>query len=146
MLQPLIGILYYTSLKSFRIHIGIYAAFWNDILHRADCTNQSLQDPKLDLNTAVASLHSLKSFVASKRDSFQAYQKQGEELAGSSEFGQSTGHFRRRSSRLQPLDYGRAVEADMTPAERYRAGKYGQNFNHSDVLDGNICIRLYYIT
>ncbi|XP_066965691.1 uncharacterized protein [Macrobrachium rosenbergii] len=52
-----------------QLETGIYTTFWNDILQRTDATNKTLQHAKLDLNTAVASLTSLKDYVASKRDS-----------------------------------------------------------------------------
>ena len=65
--------------------VGIYTVFWNDILQHANATNKGLQDPKLGLNTAVASLVSLKDFISCKRDSFEDYERQGKALSGSAE-------------------------------------------------------------
>jgi len=53
----------------------IYTVFWNDVLERVDSTNKLLQDPTLDLNTAVSAIKSLKSFVQAKRDNFNQYEK-----------------------------------------------------------------------
>ena len=50
-----------------QLETGIYAVFWDEILNRANATSHVLQDPKLDLNTAVAAIKSLKSFVEQKR-------------------------------------------------------------------------------
>lgn len=105
-----------------QLEIGIYTTFWNDILQRTDATSKNLQHAKLDLNTAVASLTSLKNYVASKRDSFETYEKQGEELSGSTEYVQTqtkTRH-KRRNVRLNPLDYGHTEEVQLSPSEKYR--------------------------
>ena len=65
-----------------QLETGIYTVFWNDILQLVDATNRSLHSTKLDLNTAVTSLTSLKDFVLSKRDFFEGYERQGRELCG----------------------------------------------------------------
>ena len=49
-----------------KLETGIYAVFWRDILDRVNATSHMLQDPKLDLNSAVAMLKSLKCFVREK--------------------------------------------------------------------------------
>ena len=46
--------------KICKLETGIYAVFWHGILGRVNATNHTLQDPKLDLNAAVAVLKSLK--------------------------------------------------------------------------------------
>ncbi|XP_068243599.1 uncharacterized protein [Palaemon carinicauda] len=66
-----------------QLETGIYTTLWNDILQRTDATNKTLQNAKLDLNTAVASLTSLKEYIASKHDSFHTYEKEGELLSQS---------------------------------------------------------------
>ena len=106
------------------LETGIYTVFWNDILQRVDATNRSLQSTKLDLNTSVASLTSLKDFVSSERDFFEGYERQGEELCGSSQYVQSVTRQRRRNVRLDPLDYGRAEETDLSPSLRYKAESF----------------------
>ena len=103
---------------------GIYTTFWNDILQRTDATSKNLQHAKLDLNTAVASLTSLKDYVASKRDSFDTYEKQGEELSGSADYVQTKTRHKRRNVRLNPLDYGHAEEVQLSPSEKYRTESF----------------------
>lgn len=107
-----------------QLETGIYTVFWNDILQRVDATNRTLQSSKLDLNTAVASLTSLKDFVSSKRDYFSSYEKQGEELCGTSNYVQTVTRKRRRNVRLDPLDYGRSEETQLNPTLRYKAESY----------------------
>jgi len=107
-----------------QLETGIYTVFWNDILQRVDATNRSLQSTKLVLNTAVASLTGLRDFVSSKRDSFESYERQGEQLCGSSQYLQSTTRQRRRNVRLDPLDYGRAEGAQMCPSLRFRTDSF----------------------
>ncbi|XP_066965439.1 uncharacterized protein [Macrobrachium rosenbergii] len=89
-----------------QLETGIYTTFWIDILQRTDATNKTLQHAKLDLNTAVASLTSLKDYVASKRDSFHTYEKEGEQLSqsGSAYYKQTESRQKRRNVRLNPLD------------------------------------------
>ena len=99
------------------LETGIYTAFWDDILQRVDATNRSLQSSKLNLNAAVASLCSLKDFISSKRESFENYEKQGKELCGSS---QTVIRQRRHNIRLQPLDYGRAEEAQLNSSLKFK--------------------------
>ncbi|XP_042236882.1 zinc finger MYM-type protein 1-like [Homarus americanus] len=59
--------------KMCKLETAIYAVFWHDILRRVDATSHAMQDPKLDLNTAVAMLKSLECFVREKRDCFHVY-------------------------------------------------------------------------
>ena len=56
-----------------QLEIDTYAVFWNDIFDRVNASSQTLQNSKLDLNTAVAVLTSLKSFVE-KRNYFDEYE------------------------------------------------------------------------
>ena len=107
-----------------QLETGIYTVFWNDILQRVNATNQGLQCAKLDLNTAVASLSSLKTFITSKRDTFGVYESQGKELAGTSDYVLTKTRVRSRSIRLNPLDYGRTEEAHLSPSERYKTESF----------------------
>jgi len=71
---------------------GIYTAFWDDTLDRVDPTSHTLQDTKLDLNTAVAMLKSLKCFICEKK-SFHVYEK-GKEMPGTDDYVQTQNHQR----------------------------------------------------
>lgn len=107
-----------------KLETGFYTIFWNDILQRTDATNKSLQHAKLDLNTAVASLTSLKSYVASKRDSFYEYEDQGKELTGTDEYIQAKTRRQKRNVRQNPLDYSLAEEAHLSPSEKYKTESF----------------------
>ena len=95
------------------LEVGLYAAFWNDILERVNATSKTLQNPKLDINTAIACLKSLKCFVQSKRDTFDEYENQGKIKAGTAEYVQMHARVRRRNVRLTPLDYGQSSETHL---------------------------------
>ena len=105
-----------------QLETGIYAVFWDEILNRANATSHVLQDPKLDLNTAVAAIKSLKSFVEQKRECFDAYEAQGEEKSGTTTYVQITQ--RQRNVRLNPLDYGRGPEANFSPSQKFRVANF----------------------
>jgi hypothetical protein len=36
-----------------KMQTGLYAVFWNDILGQVNKTSETLQNPRLDVNTAV---------------------------------------------------------------------------------------------
>ncbi|XP_042230518.1 uncharacterized protein LOC121871963 [Homarus americanus] len=95
--------------KMCKLETAIYAVFWHDILGRVDATNHALQDPKLNLNTAVAMLKSLECFALEKRDCFHVYEKKGREMSETGDYSQT--RKRQRNVRLNPLDYGRSEAA-----------------------------------
>ena len=96
--------------------------FWNDILNRANATSHVLQDPKLILNTAVAAVKSLKRFVEQKRECFDAYETQGAVKSDTTSYAQATQ--RQRNVRLNPLDYERGPEADISPSQKFRVENF----------------------
>ena len=92
------------------LELGLFVAFWNDILERFHAFSRTLQDPKLDVNVAVALLKSLQQFVLSKRDSLDDYEKKKvtyPERPGT--FSRTHARARCRNISLTPLDYGQAV-------------------------------------
>lgn len=108
--------------KTCLLETSIYTAFSNDILQRVSATNQGLQSKKLDLNVAVASLASLKDFVVSRHDSFDSYERQGKQKSHSAEYIHT--QKRHHNTRLNPLDYGEAEQALISPSENYRAENF----------------------
>ena len=106
------------------LETGLYSVFWYDILERFNATCKILQDPQLDILTAVASMKSLGSFVRSKRDCFDEYERRGMEITGISSYIQATSRIRRRNVRMLSLDYGQAQEASLTPAEKFRTENF----------------------
>ena len=63
--------------------------------------------------TIMEELINLKNYVASKRDSFDTYEKQGEELSGSSDYMQTETQHKRRNVLLNPLDFDHAEEIQI---------------------------------
>lgn len=102
------------------LETGIYTVFWNEILERVNATSKLLQDPGLDINSAVVMINSLKVFIESKRDSFEDYEKAGMEMSGTKEY--MLIKRRRRNVRLVPLDEPRhsSPETEMTQSEKFR--------------------------
>lgn len=104
------------------LETGIYTVFWNDILERVDSTNKLLQDPTLNLNTAVSALKSLKSFIQAKRDNFDYYEKQGAELSNTTDYLKH--RKRQRNIRLNPIDFNKTPDSNLTPSKKFKI----QNF------------------
>ena len=69
-------------------------------------------------------LSSLRDYVASKRDSFNIYEKQGEELSGSAYYMQMQNRHKRRNVRPNPLDYGQAGDVVLSPSLKYRTESF----------------------
>lgn len=86
-----------------QLEMGIYTVFWHDILERVNATSKILQDPQMDLNSAVAALQSLKTFVESKRECFEEYEDEGMVKSGQTEYVNK--RERRRNVRLDPPDH-----------------------------------------
>ena len=73
------------------LETGICSVFLYEILDRVNGTNKQLQDPKLDLNTAVATVKSLKCSVETKRECFNEHERQGAEKSDTTEYVQTRG-------------------------------------------------------
>ena len=95
------------------------ASFWDDILEPVNKTNGTLQNLRLDVNTAVAVLTSLKTFIETKRDSFEEYETKWADLYGCTEYATRAHHGRKISMRLSPLDTSQAPETELTPVETF---------------------------
>lgn len=106
--------------KMCSLEITIYAIFWNDLLERFNATNKIVQDPKLVLHSAVAAIKSLKSFVESKRDLFEEYEEKAQEISQTKEYAQERTRQRMKNVRLNPLEYGKAPETQLSQRERFR--------------------------
>ena len=90
---------------------GSYSVFWRE----KNATSRKLQDPKLDLNAAVAMVVSLKRFVEAKRETFTEYERHGATLSGTSDYV----HTRQRPRNVR-FDYGPASDAELTPSQKFR--------------------------
>jgi hypothetical protein len=110
------------------LETGIYSVFWHEFLARVDCTNTILQNPILDLNTAVAALKSLKFFVESKRDCFSEYESQGKKKSGTAAY--QLKRPRKYNVMLNPLDYAQAPAAELSPSEKFRVHDFLPIIDH----------------
>ena len=98
-----------------QLEMGIYTVFWNDILERVNATSKILQDPQLDLNSAVAAVKSLRTFIESKRDRFEEYEKEGGVKSGTTEYVQR--RQRRRNVKLDSCEQPRNTNS-TSPQQR----------------------------
>ncbi|XP_043483534.1 uncharacterized protein LOC122511996 [Leptopilina heterotoma] len=104
--------------KMSKLETTIYIKFWHDILERFNSTNKILQSSTMILSTAVNGLKSLKTFVESKRDSFETYEIAGKELSNTEEY--ESVRVRRPSVKLRPLDYGQAPAVQLSARDKFR--------------------------
>jgi hypothetical protein len=100
------------------IEIALYARFWNDILEQFNVTNKILQDSKVVLYSTVEALKSLRSFVDSKREKFEEYEEAARKLSDTDNYIQTRS--RSRNVRLNPLDYAKSSDAQLSPKEKFR--------------------------
>lgn len=84
--------------------VNLYTVFWDDILGQVNKTSETLQNPRLDVNTAASALTSLTSFIGTKRDSFEEYEVKAAELTDCTEYESETRRNRKINVRLAPLD------------------------------------------
>ena len=105
------------------VHVGngLFSVFWNRILDRFNTTSKQLQSEQMDLNTAVVLLQSLEFFVQSQRDQFDEFERMGAQMSGTSEYRQQNQRIRRRNVRMDPLDYAKTAEVQLSDKERFRA-------------------------
>lgn len=101
-----------------------YTVFWDDILGQVNKTSETLQNPRLDVNTAASALTSLTSFIGTKRDSFEEYEVTAAELADCSEYESGARRKRKINVRLAPLDCVQAPEVELTPSEKFRTQSF----------------------
>ncbi|XP_068994056.1 zinc finger MYM-type protein 1-like [Neodiprion pinetum] len=110
--------------KMSSLETALFAIFWNDILERFNATNKMLQDPQMILESAMRALESLKSFVESKRNDFDKYEEAAKKISQTDEYVQSRTRTRTRNVRLNPLNYGKAQDANLSPKEKYKVSAF----------------------
>ena len=69
-----------------KLETGFYTSFWDNTLEQVNKTNVTLQNPRLNVNTAIAVLTPSKTFVETKWDIFEEYEVKGAELSGCTEY------------------------------------------------------------
>ena len=72
--------------KMCQLETGILASFWYEILGNLNKTSNTIQSLEVQLNTAIACVKSLKTFIGNKRYSFDYYERLGADLTGISEY------------------------------------------------------------
>lgn len=107
-----------------KLETNIYIVFWNDILKRINLTSLKLQSCNSDLNTSIALLKSLKSFIESLRDNFEKYEVLGKEKSGCDTYKQKKKRVRKQNVRLNPLDYGQTEAVKLTNSQNFRIECY----------------------
>ena len=83
-----------------------------------------LQSCDLDFNTSISLLKSLKSFVESMCDNFDNYEVLGKQKSNCEEYEQKQKRLRRQNVRLNPLDYAKDENVQLTGAEKFRVECY----------------------
>ena len=102
------------------LETGFHASFWDDIMEQVSKTNVILQNLRLDANThSTAVLTSLKTFVETKRDSFEEYEMKWAELSGCTEYATKTQRKHKINVCLTSLDTKQAPETGLTPSETF---------------------------
>jgi len=81
-------------------------------LGQVNKTSETLQNPRLDVNTAVLALKSLRSFIGTKRDSFEEYVVKVADLDDFVEYDNESQRKRKINVRLSPLD---SVQTNVQP-------------------------------
>ncbi|XP_029671003.1 uncharacterized protein LOC115240168 [Formica exsecta] len=103
------------------LETALFAVFWNDVLERFNTTNKMLQTPKMILESAVRALESLKLFVESKRDEFK-YEEAVKIISNTDQYIQT--HTRTINVRLNPLDYMKAPNANLSSKDKFRVSSF----------------------
>lgn len=102
------------------LEISIFAVLWNEILERVNETNINLQNPRIDFNTSIGLMQSLKVFIAGLRGEFKQFEQKGIQLSRHSSYKTENTRKRARNVRLNPLDCAHAEEAEFSHSGRFR--------------------------
>ena len=94
------------------LETGIMAVLWNSLLARFNSISCTIQDSKMDLNTAVELLKSLITFLKEQRSLFDHYEKQGIDLCGNENYRDFSQKRKKRSENISSIVF--------TPSERFR--------------------------
>jgi translation initiation factor IF-1 len=81
--------------------------------------SETLHNPRLDVNTAVLALKSLRSFIGTTRDSFEGYFVKVSELDDFVEYDNETQGKRKINVRLSPLDSVQTLEIEMSSSNKF---------------------------
>lgn len=79
-----------------------------------------LQSPETDLNTSVASIKSLKSYIENLRDNFDHYESLGQKRCQQSEYSDISKRTRRTNVRLNSIDSSNEQETILKGSNNFR--------------------------
>lgn len=82
------------------LETGIMTALWSEVLQRFNTISVMIQDPQLDLNSAVSLFDGLIDFTASQRSRFQYFETKGKELTGNAMYLEETRRKRKRNAQM----------------------------------------------
>lgn len=125
--------------KMNNLETGLYAVFWDDILGQVNKTSESLQNPRIDVNSAASLLKSLRSLIQGKRECFKEYEQKAIKLTNCLEYEGESKRKRKTNVRLAPLDCVQAPEVDLTPSDTFRTQSF---ITVIDELEGALTKRL----
>jgi hypothetical protein len=100
-----------------RLETAIFTEFWHKILERVNATSLSLQNPAMDVNSALVLMRSLRSFVEGERDRFDSYEVAGKKLSATQEY--RSERIRRANVRRQPFESSLS-DTQLTPRDKFR--------------------------
>lgn len=103
--------------KMIRLETAILTEFWYSILDRFNGTSVSLQNPNINVNTALSLVTSLRSFVEGERDRFESYEEAGRAFSESKSY--TPERVRRVNIRNQPLE-STSSDTTLDPRDKFR--------------------------
>ncbi|XP_014681935.1 PREDICTED: uncharacterized protein LOC106821579 [Priapulus caudatus] len=112
-----------TSMEN--LETGIMASLWDKVLQR-----YMLQDPKIDLNSAICLFDSLIEFTGSQRARFTFFEQKGQELTGSNEYPEENRRKRKRNTQMDTYVLyhdapGTTENSEVeTPSDRFRVDSF----------------------
>ena len=93
-------------------------------MSRVNTTSLQLQSVDSDLNTSVALLQSLKSFIESVRDDFSNYEILGKKITACDDYEYNKKRVSKRSMRLDSLDCRQTENVPFTNSNKFRVECY----------------------
>lgn len=105
----------------FSLEVGIMAMFWKDVLDTVNKTSKSLQSATMQVNSAIASVKSLKMYISKKRDEFYKYEELGAELTKTTDYKDLS---RQHNVTLDPLGNGKTPQVSLTSSELFRTSEF----------------------
>jgi hypothetical protein len=104
-------------MKIERLQFALLTEIWNTVLQQFSKMNTLLQNPNLDLNSAVSILLALKTFLESLRENFDQYEEDAKIRSGLEDY--QVSRKRVRSARMRRED-GSAEDMEFSARDHYK--------------------------